>query len=145
MKPVLPWYQNQSHHQIVKLQTSILSGNSHKHFNKILANQVQQHIKRTVCMCAQSCLTLCDPMGWSPPGSSVHSILQVGILEWVAMTSSRGSSQPRDWIRVSCIAGRFFTHWVTWEALKKKKERKGLYTTPYMIYPRNAKLVQHED
>ena len=57
----------------------------------------------------QSCLTLCDPMDGSPPGSSVHGILQARILEWVAMPSSRGSSQPRDQTQVSCTAGRFFT------------------------------------
>ena len=54
----------------------------------------------------QSCLTLCDPMNGSPPGSSVHGILQARILEWVAMLSSRGSSQPRDRTRIayaSCI------------------------------------------
>ena len=45
---------------------------------------------------AQSCLTLCDPMDCSPPGSSVHGILQARILEWVAISFSRGSSQPRD-------------------------------------------------
>ena len=55
------------------------------------------------------CPTLCNPMDWSPPGSSVHGILQAGILEWVAMPSSRGSFGPRDWTQVSCIAGRFFT------------------------------------
>ena len=44
----------------------------------------------------QSCLTLCDPMDSSPPGSSVHRILQARILEWVAISFSRGSSQPRD-------------------------------------------------
>ena len=57
---------------------------------------------------AQSCLTLCNPMGYSPPGSSVHGILQARILEGVAMPSSRGSSQPRDRTQVSHIAGRFF-------------------------------------
>ena len=57
----------------------------------------------------QSCPTLCDPMHCSPPGSSVHGILQAGILEWVAMPSSRGSSQPSDQTLVSCIACRFFT------------------------------------
>ena len=56
----------------------------------------------------QSCLTLCDPMDCSPPGSSVHGILQARILEWVAIPFSRESSQSRDWIQVSCIAGRFF-------------------------------------
>ena len=57
-------------------------------------------------MCAKSfqlCLTLCDPMGCSPPGPSVHGILQARILEWVAMTSSRGTSQPRDRTHVSYL------------------------------------------
>ena len=58
---------------------------------------------------AQSCLTLCNPMECSPLGSSVHGILQARILEWVAMPSSRGSSQPRDRTQVSYIAGRFLT------------------------------------
>ena len=52
-----------------------------------------------VCMCAkllQSCLTLCNSMDCSLPGSSVHGVLQAGMLKWVAMTSSRGSFQPRD-------------------------------------------------
>ena len=56
-----------------------------------------------------SCLTLCDPMDYSPPGSSVHGILQTRILEWVAMPSSRGSFQLRDQAQVSRIAGGFFT------------------------------------
>ena len=60
----------------------------------------------------QLCLTLCDPMDYSPPGSSVHGIFQARILEWPAMPSSRGSSLPRDRTRVSCIsytADGFFT------------------------------------
>ena len=65
---------------------------------------------------AQLCLTLCDPTDCSPPGSSVHGILLARILEWVAMPSSRGSSRPRDWTRVSRIAGGFFTIWATKEA-----------------------------
>ena len=59
-------------------------------------------------------------MDCSLPGSSVHGILQARILEWVAISSSRGSSHPGDWTHISCascIAGRFFTHWATWEAL----------------------------
>ena len=47
-----------------------------------------------VCLVTQSCPTLCSPVDCSPPGSSVHGILQAGILEWVAMPSFRGSSQP---------------------------------------------------
>ena len=64
----------------------------------------------------QSCLTLCDPMDCSLSRSSVHGILQARILEWVAISFSRGSSQPRDWTRVSRIAGGRFTIWATREA-----------------------------
>ena len=53
----------------------------------------------------KSCLTLCDLMNYSPPGASVHGILQARILEWVAISSSRKSSLPRDQKHVSCIAG----------------------------------------
>ena len=60
-----------------------------------------------LCLCAQSCLTLCNPMDYSPPGSSVRGILQTGILQWVAISFSRRSSQPRDQTCISCIAGRF--------------------------------------
>ena len=64
----------------------------------------------------QSCLTLCDCMDCSPPGSSVHGVLQARILEWVAIPFSRGSSQPRDWMQASSVAGRWFTSWATREA-----------------------------
>ena len=57
---------------------------------------------------AQSCTTLCDPIDCSPPGSSNHGILQARILEWVAISFSRGSSRPRDSTHVSHIAGRCF-------------------------------------
>ena len=60
---------------------------------------------------AQSCLTLCNPMDCSLPGSSVHGILQARMLEWVAILFCR-DLWPRDWTRASCIAGRSFTIWV---------------------------------
>ena len=60
---------------------------------------------------AHSCLMNC-----SLPGSSVHGILQAVVLEWFANSSSRGSSQPRDWTQVSRAVGRFFTVWATREA-----------------------------
>ena len=66
---------------------------------------------------AQSCPTLCDPMVCSLPGSSVPGILQARILEWVALSFSRRSSQPRDWTWVSRIVGRHFTIWATREVL----------------------------
>ena len=64
----------------------------------------------------QLCLTLCDPMDYSLPGFFVHGILQARTLKWVAMPSSKGSSQPRDRTWVSSIAGRFFTIWAATEA-----------------------------
>ena len=69
-------------------------------------------VKRVVvccCCCIQSCLTLWDPTDCSPPGCSVHGISQARILEWVAISSSRGSSRPRDQAHISCLAVRFFT------------------------------------
>ena len=64
---------------------------------------------------AQSCPTLWDLTDCSPPGSSVHGMLQARIPEWVAISFSRGSSQSRYWTQVSCIAGGFFTIWATRE------------------------------
>ena len=69
-----------------------------------------------LCLVTQSCLTLCNPMDSSPPGSSVHGILQGRILEWVAISFYRGSSKPRDWTCVSCLASRFFIIWATRDA-----------------------------
>ena len=63
-----------------------------------------------------SCVRLCDPVDHSPPGSSVHGILQARILEWVDISFSRGSSWPRDRTQVSHIAGRCFNLWATREA-----------------------------
>ena len=66
----------------------------------------------SICCCrlvAKSGLTLCNPVDCSLPGSSVHGIPQARILEWVAVSFSRRSSQSRDWTDISCIAGRIFT------------------------------------
>ena len=67
---------------------------------------------RCVCACQLlSCARLCDCMDCSPPGSSVHEILQARTLEWVAISFSRGSSRRKDPTQVSSTAGRFFTIW----------------------------------
>ena len=58
------------------------------------------------------------PMDCSLPGFSVHGVLQAGLLEWLAIPFSRGSSQPRDWTRTSCTEGSFYTIWTTREAQK---------------------------
>ena len=74
------------------------------------------------CSVAQSCPTLCDPMDYSLPGFSVHGILQARVLEWVAISFSRGSSRPRDWTQVSCIVGRCFY------PLSHQGSRAGIFT-----------------
>ena len=60
-------------------------------------------------------------MDCSPPGSSVHGILQARILEWAAMSSSRGSSQLRDWTCSSYNGRQILYYWATWEALDENK------------------------
>ena len=61
-------------------------------------------------------IPLRNPTDYSPPGFSLHGILQARILEWVAIFFSRGYSRPRNWTQVSCIAGRFLTIWATGES-----------------------------
>ena len=79
-----------------------------------------QQVKRMFCvfkwgsptsssLVVQSCPTLCDPVDCSLPGASVQEILQARILEWVAISSSRGSSRPRDQTHISCIGRRILT------------------------------------
>ena len=92
-----------------------------------LYNIVQVRRQLCVCVCAcaqllQSCLTLCKPMDCSPPGSSVHGILQVKILEWIAISFSRRSSQPRDRTPLTspALAGRFFNHQRHLESLRRE-------------------------
>ena len=82
-----------------------------------------------VCVCAracvhtrsvtQLCLTVCNPLDGSLPGSSIHQILQARILEWVAISFSRRSSWHRDWTHVFCISGigrQILYHCTTWKA-----------------------------
>ena len=67
------------------------------------------------CLVTKLCVTLCHPMDCSPPGSSIHGIFQARILEWVAISFSRGSSQPRDGTHVSCIDRQILYYWATRE------------------------------
>ena len=73
-----------------------------------------------VMLVAQVCPTLCNPMYYSTPVSSVHGILQARILEWITIPFSRESSWPKDQTQVSYIAYRFFTVWAIREAMKNK-------------------------
>ena len=89
-----------------------------------------------------SCLTLCDPMDYSPSGSSAHGILQARILEWVAILFSRGIFSTQ-WLNPGlCIAGRFFTIWATREAHMQKNE---VVHLPYTIHKNNSNLIKDLD
>ena len=88
----------------------------------IAASPTPSHCLVCCCLVVKLCPSLCNPMDHSPPGSSVHGCSQARILEWVAISSSRGSSPPRDGTHGSCLSGKFFiteppgkplaTHWL---------------------------------
>ena len=83
-----------------------------RYFSYFLTHTPSGALTLSVCRCClvtQPCLTLPPPhTNCSPPDASVHGIFQARILAWVAISFSRGSSGPRDWTCVSCLAGRFF-------------------------------------
>ena len=110
---------------IVDISPSIISLHStlwsSEMFGDISSSMSHTYGKYSSSEVAQSCLTLCDPMDCSPPGSLVHGIFQAWILEWVAISFSRGSSRPWDWIQVSSIVGRRFTVWATREVHEKHR------------------------
>ena len=83
--------------------------------NNRLRHWMKCSIYKWVSEVAQSCPTLCDPMDCSLPGSSVHGIFQAIVLEWITISFSRVSSQPRDWTQVSHIVDRCFPIWATRE------------------------------
>ena len=108
------------------LEIVILSEISQKKTN-IIWHHLYVESKESESEVAQSCLTLFDPVDCSLPGSSIHGILQARILEWVAISFSRGSSRPRYQTWISCIAGRHFTLWATREGVESKKGYKWIY------------------
>ena len=83
--------------------------------NDAPTNQGMPRIAESENEVTQLCPTLCHLMDCSLPGSSVHRIFQAIVLEWIAISFSRGTSQPRDRTRVSHIASRFFTEWANGE------------------------------
>ena len=106
------------------------------------------------CSVAQSCPTLSHPMACSMPSSSVHGISQARILEWVAISFSRGSSWPRDRIRVSCIGRWILYHQTTREALRlweifriiQNSKSTRLYASENLpLFPRHSGLLPDSD
>ena len=114
-------------HRVTKSQTPwsylacrCASWGSIKYINQVKGHNVKSlQWKLGLGIWSLSCLTLCDPMDYSLPGSSVHGIFQARVLEWIAISFSRGSSRPRDRTRVSRIVDRCFTVWATREVLYK--------------------------
>ena len=93
---IFTWWLQPSHHHLQNLVTFTTKSPS-------------------ACPRAQSCPTLCDPVDGRRPGSSVHGILQARTLEWVAISSSMGSSRPRDPTHTFCTGRRVHYHRATWE------------------------------
>ena len=99
--------------------------------NSISQQQMPSKVKVT-----ELCLTLCDPMDYKVPG-----ILQARILEWVAFSFSRGSSQPKDQTHVSRIAGGFFTSWTKREAQQMPKTYSNyMKQSWWCLWRKNCKL-----
>ena len=99
-----------------------------------------------VCVCAQSCLSLCSPMDYSPLGSSVHGIVQDRILVWVFISFSRGSSQSKDQTHmsyVSCV-GRWILHTgTTFTSNLQKMVEDGGIEGHSLISCKNSKITTH--
>ena len=93
----------------------------------------------SIVLVPQSCPALCDRVHCSLPGSSVHGIFQARISEWVAISSSRGSSQPRDQTRVSRTAGKLFTIWIT----RQVPENENYSFKRYPAHPLNCPHRRH--
>ena len=108
------------------------------HFHNVLK------CPESCCSVAKTCLTLCDPMDCSMPGSllgsSAHGISQAKILEWVVTSLSRGSLQPRDQAYVSCIGRWVLYHWATSEA---QSVRFSAYKCCEMVYVHTLAELGH--
>ena len=79
-----------------KIKRSLLLKRSYDKLRQRIKKQRHHFPDKSESKVIQPCLALCDPMNWGLPGSSIHGIFQTRVLEWVAISFSRGSSQPRD-------------------------------------------------
>ena len=101
------------------------------------------HISQSLCVCAQSLQScLCGPMDCSPPGSSVHGILQVRTLECFAIPFFRELNPGIEPSCVSCIADRFFIHWVTWEPSLSPHQGPNPLSSPCLSWWHSSLSVQ---
>ena len=108
------WYKQTFPKQKQTQKTSLWLPNGKQWEDNLGGWDERTHTACTHTKSPQSCSTPCDSMDCSPPGSSLHGILQARILEWVTMPSSRGSSHSRDWScisYISCIGRQVLYHW----------------------------------
>ena len=98
--------------------------------------KINGHLLKYVCvLVTQMCLTLWDPMNCSLPGFSVHGIFKARILKWVAISYSKGHSQPTDWTWIFCVSSKWILYpCTTWECF-------AINLTKYDLYEENYKNV----
>ena len=106
-------------------------------WEKIHASNISEY----ACMHAQSCLTVCDPMHCSPPVYFVHGISQARILQWVAISFSRGSSPPKDQTAYPALAGGFFTTYILYIRIYKELKSTRRKTTRIKIVKSLEKIL----
>ena len=117
-KPLI-WKDTCMVHRSIIFNSQDMEESQMSSINRWMDKEDVIHIHNGILCCSHSVVSdSLQPMDCSPPGSSVHAILQARILEWVAISFSRVSSQTRDWTQVSCLAGRFFTVLATREAME---------------------------
>ena len=125
LRPAVPWHQGASSFQqspeVSCLLLFQLPSGLHFDFSVMPPHLGVGRREEMKVLVTQFCLTLGDPMDCSPPGSSVRGISQARILEWGAIPFFRGSSQSRDWTRVSCILGGFFSVWAGHQRSPRKE------------------------
>ena len=120
-------------------------GDEFSGFSFCLRGACSGYWKILMCMHAKLCATLCDPTDCNLPGSSTHGISQARVLEWVAIFSSRGSSQSRERIYISCISsiGRWILyHCSTWEA-QEMLVRTEKITKKNLLLSSKGQTLQH--
>ena len=114
------WGLKGAYHQLVRVSTRVQEHSTAPPGSRIWDKESEV---------TQLRLNICNPMDCSPPASSFHGIFQAKVLEWVAISFSRGSSWHRDWTWVSCTADRCFTIWATREAEVPGKKLETTRTT----------------
>ena len=112
-------------------------GHLSSHTNTHTHPEILSHFYNLMKVKVKLCPTLCDLIDCSLPGSSIRVIFQARVLEWVAISFSRGYTWPRDWTRVSCIVGRRFTVWATREALNHSSFQFSHSVCPTLCNPMN--------